>query len=69
MYIDIFIFSNQVESVSTPLALKNYYTICEADKKLAFLVTFLKKNGLNSKYMLFLSTCACVEYFSIILKR
>lgn len=62
-------FSNQVESVSTPLALQNYYTLCEADKKLAYLVMFLKKNGLHSKYMLFLSTCACVEYFSIILRR
>ncbi|XP_022165066.1 probable ATP-dependent RNA helicase DDX55 homolog [Myzus persicae] len=60
--------SNQIESISTPSALKNFYTICDADKKLAFLVTFLKKNGLNSKYMLFLSTCACVEYFSIILR-
>ncbi|XP_050442815.1 probable ATP-dependent RNA helicase DDX55 homolog [Adelges cooleyi] len=60
--------SNQIESMSTPLTLKNYYTICEADKKLAYLVQFLKTNGLNLKYMLFLSTCACVEYFSIILQ-
>lgn len=54
--------------VSTPSTLSNYFMICEPQDKLPVLMNFLKKYGPELKYMLFLSTCACVAYFSSILK-
>uniref|UniRef100_A0A1B6JTZ4 ATP-dependent RNA helicase n=1 Tax=Homalodisca liturata TaxID=320908 RepID=A0A1B6JTZ4_9HEMI len=60
---------NKVTStLSTPSTLSNYYTILEPTDKLPFLMEFLQHHGYEQKYMLFLSTCACVEYFSAILK-
>ncbi|XP_075223190.1 ATP-dependent RNA helicase DDX55 [Lycorma delicatula] len=56
-------------SLSTPLTLSNYYLIVEADQKFKTLINFLKKEGFSKKYMLFLSTCACVEYFTVLLKN
>ncbi|XP_023223506.1 ATP-dependent RNA helicase DDX55-like [Centruroides sculpturatus] len=50
----------------TPSTLSNYYKICEADSKLNWLVNFLK-NRPEEKHLVFFSTCACVDYFSIIL--
>ncbi|CAG2065180.1 unnamed protein product, partial [Timema podura] len=41
--------------------------MCEADAKLATLLGFVRAQG-RKKYMLFLSTCACVEYFTVVLK-
>lgn len=42
--------------------------ICEPDRKLTILINFIKRKGLNLKYMLFLSSCACVDYFLTILQ-
>jgi hypothetical protein len=42
--------------------------ICEPDHKLTMLINFVKKKGYDLKYMLFLSSCASVEYFLSVLK-
>ncbi|XP_057332489.1 probable ATP-dependent RNA helicase DDX55 homolog [Microplitis mediator] len=55
-------------SVSTPISLNNYYAIVEPDHKIATLVNFIKSKGTDLKYMIFFSTCACVDYFSHVLK-
>ncbi|KAG8178547.1 hypothetical protein JTE90_015917 [Oedothorax gibbosus] len=52
----------------TPSTLSNFYMVCEADKKLSTLVWFLLSKG-SSKFMVFFSTCASVDYMSLILKR
>lgn len=54
-------------SVSTPLSLSNNYTIVDAENKLAILVNFIESKGTNLKYMIFFSTCACVDYFTNII--
>ncbi|KAJ9576529.1 hypothetical protein L9F63_025575 [Diploptera punctata] len=59
--------SNELD-VSTPATLTNYYTVCEPEEKLSRMVGFLKTQGSHQKYMLFVSTCACVDYFATILK-
>lgn len=59
---------DQQSSVSTPSSLKNYYTIVEPQNKLTTLISFIKQNGFNNKYIVFFSTCACVEYFFELLK-
>ena len=52
---------------ATPSSLDNYYTIIEdPSQKLALLVDFVKK---AQKCIVFFSTCACVEYFSVCLER
>lgn len=57
-----------MEDASTPSALQNYYMMCEPDRKLTMLVNFINNKGSNLKYMLFLSSCACVDYFLTILR-
>uniref|UniRef100_T1JNC1 ATP-dependent RNA helicase n=1 Tax=Strigamia maritima TaxID=126957 RepID=T1JNC1_STRMM len=52
----------------TPATLNNFYMFCEADNKLNILVTFLRQR-IEMKFMIFLNTCACVEYFSKILNE
>lgn len=54
-------------SVSTPINLSNNYAIVNSENKLATMIEFIKKEGFNMKYMIFFSTCACVEYFSHVL--
>ena len=52
---------------ATPSSLDNYYTIIDdPSQKLALLVDFVKK---AQKCIVFFSTCACVEYFSVCLER
>lgn len=53
-------------STSTPLLLQNYYMIVEPEQKFSKLIGFIKKHKIF-KAMLFLPTCACVEYWSEIL--
>ncbi|XP_012251648.2 probable ATP-dependent RNA helicase DDX55 homolog [Athalia rosae] len=55
-------------SFSTPLALSNNYAIVGADHKLATMYNFIKDKGIELKYMIFFSTCACVDYFSHVLR-
>lgn len=53
---------------STPKLLQNYYMIVEPEQKLNFLLKFIEKHEIQ-KAMLFLPTCACVEYWSEILPQ
>ncbi|GAB0092748.1 RNA helicase [Sergentomyia squamirostris] len=55
-------------STSTPILLKNYYMIVEPEEKLRYLLAFIKQKKVQ-KSMLFLPTCACVEYWSQVLPR
>jgi ATP-dependent RNA helicase DDX55/SPB4 len=50
-------------SQRTPATLKNFYLICPADQKFSYLVTFITQHR-QDKIMVFMSTCACVEYFA-----
>jgi len=56
------------EDSRTPVNLDNYYVVCEGHKKLSALITVVKKKE-NGKFMVFMSTCAAVEYFSLVLKE
>lgn len=60
--------STPTEVLRTPSTLSNFYTVIEPTEKLPFLLSFFKDCGYEAKYMLFMSTCACVEYYSYILK-
>lgn len=55
-------------NISTPSTLSNYYVVVDSNNKLPTLISFLETQGFTNKYMLFLSTCACVDYFTKILK-
>lgn len=50
-------------NVSTPKLLQNFYVIAEPEQKLNFLLKFIESREIK-KAMLFLPTCACVEYWS-----
>lgn len=56
------------KTLSTPTNLNNYYSVIEPDEKLAYMINFIKSKGTDSKYMIFFSTCACVDYFSSVIK-
>lgn len=51
------------KSTSTPLLLQNYYMIVEPQEKFAKLLAFIEERHIT-KAMLFLPTCACVEYWA-----
>lgn len=53
-------------TTSTPIRLSNYYMIVEPELKLAKLLAFIEKRGIE-KAMIFFPTCACVEYWSEVL--
>lgn len=53
-------------TTSTPLLLQNFYLNVEPEEKFTKMLGFIKKNKI-SKAMLFLPTCACVEYWADIL--
>jgi superfamily II DNA/RNA helicase len=48
----------------SPASLTNYYMVVEGDQKLAVLINLMKTKA-PSKVMVFMSTCAAVEYFSL----
>ena len=48
---------------STPSSLENFYMLCPYDERAVQLSLFIMKN-LRSKIIVFVSTCACVDYFS-----
>ena len=54
--------------LKTPSTLENYYLVCQPDLKFEYLVSFLMKHK-NDKILVFLSTCAGTEYFSLMLER
>lgn len=53
-------------TTSTPIRLQNYYMIVEPELKLAKLLAFIERKGIE-KAMIFFPTCACVEYWSDVL--
>lgn len=53
---------------STPKLLKNFYMIIEPEQKLNYLLQFIDTQDIK-KAMLFLPTCACVEYWSEVLPQ
>lgn len=55
-------------NISTPSNLKNNYVITSAEYKLSVMIDFIRHKGTNLKYMIFLSTCACVDYFSHVIQ-
>ncbi|XP_014248314.1 ATP-dependent RNA helicase DDX55 [Cimex lectularius] len=57
------------QKISTPKELINFYKIIPPKEKLSFLLSFLKEQGKNQKYIIFFLTCASVEYFTTLLKR
>lgn len=50
-----------------PSSLENYYTVVENDEKFNLLVNFIRKHK-TEKIIVFFSTCACVDYFSMVLQ-
>lgn len=53
---------------STPKLLQNYYMIVEPEQKLNCLLKFIESRDIQ-KAMLFLPTCACVEYWGEIFQN
>ncbi|CAH2052597.1 unnamed protein product, partial [Iphiclides podalirius] len=53
-------------SISTPIALENYYVIVEPRDKFLFLLNFIR-NRRTQKGLFFLPTCACVDYWADVL--
>ena len=52
----------------TPASLENFYLICEPKLKLSTLVKLLRERS-REKVMVFAATCACVDYFNVLLKH
>lgn len=57
-----------VNPKSTPMSLSNYYVLTEADKKMSTLIGFINNEGNEKKYIIFFSTCACVEWFTVVIR-
>ncbi|XP_013143354.1 PREDICTED: probable ATP-dependent RNA helicase DDX55 homolog [Papilio polytes] len=53
-------------TISTPLALENFYIIVEPQDKFLFLLNFIR-NRKTMKGLFFLPTCACVDYWADVL--
>ncbi|XP_012525582.1 probable ATP-dependent RNA helicase DDX55 homolog [Monomorium pharaonis] len=51
-------------NISTPVNLKNSFIIVHPEYKLSVMIDFIRSVGFQTKYMIFLPTCACVDYFS-----
>ncbi|CAH8631045.1 unnamed protein product [Heterobilharzia americana] len=51
----------------TPSALQNYYAIVEPDEKISLIVRFILAHR-KAKILIFVATCACVDYFYCLLK-
>ncbi|XP_016920140.1 probable ATP-dependent RNA helicase DDX55 homolog [Apis cerana] len=55
-------------NISTPSNLKNNFVIVNTEYKFSTMIDFIQHKGTNLKYMIFLSTCACVDYFNHIVR-
>merc|ERR550517_723101 len=60
--------SRTEENQRTPSSLENFYLLCEAKSKLTVLLDLLSSRQ-SEKVMLFAATCACVDYFSLVLRH
>ncbi|OQR72157.1 ATP-dependent RNA helicase DDX55-like [Tropilaelaps mercedesae] len=54
-------------SLKTPVQLRNFFTQVEPESKLNVLLAFLREHK-TEKIMVFLSTCAIVQYFQTVIK-
>ena len=52
----------------TPASLDNYYVVCQPSLKLSLLVQLLRERS-SLKLMVFAATCACVDYFTVLLRH
>ncbi|KAM7532624.1 hypothetical protein Aperf_G00000131259 [Anoplocephala perfoliata] len=52
----------------TPSSLENFYLVVEPGDKLRALATFLRSHASKEKILVFLATCAAVDYFARLLK-
>ena len=59
---------NKQQQQATPSTLTNYYIISPLDEKLSRLSAFLRQHS-EEKVIIFFLTCACVEYYSTVLKK
>ena len=59
---------NKDKDQRTPSNLDNFFMICEPKRKVSILLDFLKSKS-GDKLMLFAATCACVDYFSVLLQH
>ena len=59
-------FNAQRQIQKTPLTLRNYYICCKEELKLSTLLSFLRHEK-DGKKMVFVSTCAAVEYLGKII--
>ena len=59
---------NDASQQATPSSLTNYYIISPLDEKLSRLLSFLRQHS-QEKVIIFFLTCACVEYYSAVLKE
>jgi ATP-dependent RNA helicase DDX55/SPB4 len=58
----------RVGMVSTPTTLMNWYTVTEYNDRTEALVRFLNEHR-SEKVIIFVSTCACVDYFAAVFGR
>ncbi|KAL2736125.1 putative ATP-dependent RNA helicase DDX55 [Vespula maculifrons] len=63
-----FVSVKEKANISTPLSLTNNYVVIQAENKLSTMISFIQQKGIHLKYMIFLSTCACVDYFSHVIQ-
>ena len=56
------------DSTYTPTSLTNYYMITPLEEKLSRVVSFIKSHR-NEKMIIFLMTCACVEFYGNALQK
>ncbi|ORX63886.1 DEAD-domain-containing protein [Basidiobolus meristosporus CBS 931.73] len=56
------------EEQRTPATLENGFIVCNPDQKLGQLVRTLQSES-NKKYIVYFSTCACVDYFFKVLSK
>ncbi|XP_043496310.1 ATP-dependent RNA helicase DDX55 [Polistes fuscatus] len=64
----VFVSVKEKANISTPSSLTNNYVVVQAENKLPTMISFIQQKGINLKYMIFLSTCACVDYFSHVIQ-
>ena len=58
---------NVAATIPIPAGLKCYFTLCESDALFSQLVTFLVRNGIGKKCIIYFLTCACVDFAASVL--
>jgi len=58
----------QAQEQATPTSLTNYYLVTPLEEKTSRLVSFLRQHS-DEKIIVFFLTCACVEFYGIVLSK